>query len=161
MNRHAQPPKLPHGPAGANGFSMVEMLVALVVLSVGMLGVASLFANSMHSGSSAIARMQAVNLAADIADRIRANRRAGNAYAGAAANNSCAGAAAVSCTPAQMAANDLYVWQKQLSQAFMGGNATGAVTFTAGTPPTYTITVSWTEKAGAQQYQLQIQVPQS
>jgi type IV pilus assembly protein PilV len=140
---------------------MVEMLVALVVLSVGMLGIATLFATSMHSGSSAIARMQAVNLAADIADRIRANRRAANAYAGVAANNSCAGVAAVSCTPAQMAANDLYVWQQQLSQAFKSGSATGAVTFTAGTPPTYTITVSWTEKAGVQQYQLQTQVPQS
>jgi len=89
---------------------MVEMLVALVVLAVGMLGVASLFGISLHSGSSAIARMQAVNLAADIADRIRANRRAAGAYAGAAANNACTGAAAVSCSPAQMAADDLYWW---------------------------------------------------
>ena len=76
---------------------MVEMLVALVVLAVGMLGVASLFGISLHSGSSAISRMQAVNLATDLADRIRANRQAGNAYAGAAANNNCTGGCPGTC----------------------------------------------------------------
>jgi len=144
---------------------MVEMLVALVVLAVGMLGVASLFGISLHSGSSAITRMQAVNLATDLADRIRANRRAGNAYGGAAANNTCTGAAAVSCSPAQMAADDLYHWQRQLSQTIVGAAATGTVVVTAGTPPTYTITVNWNERAGTQvvtlPYQLQIQVPTS
>jgi type IV pilus assembly protein PilV len=148
---------------------MVEMLVALVVLAVGMLGVASLFGISLHSGSSAITRMQAVNLATDLADRIRANRRAGNgannAYGGAAANNSCTGAAAVSCTPAQMAADDLYHWQRQLSQTIVGAAATGTVVVTPGTPQTYTITVNWNERAGTQvvtlPYQLQIQVPTS
>ena len=144
---------------------MVEMLVALVVLAVGMLGVASLFGISLHSGSSAITRMQAVNLATDLADRIRANRRAGdgagNAYGGAAANNSCTGAAPVSCTPAQMAADDLYWWQRQLSRAIAGGTATGTVTEVDGIPATYTISITWTEKSGQQQYRLQIQVPTS
>ncbi len=149
---------------------MVEMLVALVVLAVGMLGVAILFGISLHSGSSAISRMQAVNLAADIADRIRANRRAGiapnNAYSGAAADNGCTGSGAVSCTPAQMAADDLYHWQRQLSQAIAGGTATGTVVVTPGTTPqSYTITVNWNERAGVGvttlQYQTTVQVPAS
>ncbi len=140
---------------------MVEMLVALVVLAVGMLGVASLFGISLHSGSSAIARMQAVNLAADIGDRIRANRRAAGAYNGAAADNHCVGTAAVSCSAAQMAADDLYWWQRQLSRAILGGTATGTVTEVDGTPATYTIRITWTEKTGSQQYQMQIQVPMS
>jgi type IV pilus assembly protein PilV len=144
---------------------MVEMLVALVVLAVGMLGVASLFGISLHSGSSAITRMQAVNLATDLADRIRANRQAGNSYAGAAANNGCTGAGAASCTPAQMAADDLFWWQRQLARTIVAAAATGTVVFTAGTPPTYTIAVNWNERAGVGvttlTYQLQIQVPTS
>ncbi len=163
MTPTLQPRRLEQYPARPRGFTMVEMLVALVVLAVGMLGVAILFGISLHSGSSAISRMQAVNLAADIADRIRANRRAGiapnNAYGGAAADNGCTGAGAVSCTPAQMAADDLYHWQRQLSRAIAGGTATGTVVVTPGTPQTYTILVSWTEKTGTLQYQMQVQAP--
>src|SRR5947208_8589588 len=152
---------MPQRPARPRGFTMIEMLVALVVLAVGMLGVAILFGISLHSGSSAISRMQAVNLAADIADRIRANRRAGiapnNAYGGAAADNGCTGAGGVSCTPAQMAADDLYHWQRQLSRAIAGGTATATVTVTPTTPQPYTILVRWTEKRRTLQYQMQVQ----
>ena len=139
------------------GFSLIEALVALVILAVGMLGVASLFAISMHAGSGAIARMQAVSLAGDLADRIRANRRAGVAYTGVGADNKCIGAGSASCTPEQLAANDIFVWQRQLTQALPGGTAKGVVTFVDGTPATYTVIVSWQEKDGLQTYQMQIQ----
>ena len=139
------------------GFTLVEMLVALVVLSVGMLGIAGLFTVSLRSGGSAIQRMQAVNLAADMADRIRANRRAGTAYTAAATatgtDKNCIGASAVVCTTADMAATDIYVWKKAITAAFKGGTATGQVDYAAATlptlPATYTITVSWKEQAQA------------
>jgi type IV pilus assembly protein PilV len=131
----------------SRGFTMVEMLVALVVLSVGMLGIASLFLTAMRSGGSAISRMHAVNLASDISDRIRANRRAGAGYtvAGVAADNICVGAGSVTCTPAQIAANDVFLWRGQIARTWPGGAASGTIAFVAGTPAEYTITVSWTE----------------
>ncbi len=63
-----------------SGFTMVEVLVALVVLAIGLLGIAALYLNSLQSGRTAIYRTQAVNLAADLADRIRMNRTAQAAY---------------------------------------------------------------------------------
>jgi type IV pilus assembly protein PilV len=136
------------GRSAARGVTMIEALVALVVLSLGMLGIATLYLTTLHAARSAISRMQAVNLVTDLADRIRANRTAGAAYAGAAANNNCVGGAigAVTCTPAQMAANDLFQWQAQLTAAGMlTGAPVGAVTFVAGTPATYTISLTWQE----------------
>jgi type IV pilus assembly protein PilV len=153
-------------PLRANGFSLVEMMVGLLVLSVGMLGVASLFATSLSSGSSAIARMQAVSLANDLADRIRSNPTAGVAYQGAAANHNCVGGniGAVSCSPQDMAANDLFVWNQQIADAWPGGSGVGQVTVVqvAGTAlNTYTIQVSWKESGVNQSgmsYQLTMQL---
>ena len=98
------------------GFTIVEALVALVVLAVGMLGIASLYVTTLRASGSATSRMQAINLAGDLGDRIRANRTAQAAYAGAAAANgtTCIGTA-VTCTAAQMAAHDLFVWQAAIA----------------------------------------------
>ncbi|HEV7433080.1 MAG TPA: type IV pilus modification protein PilV, partial [Steroidobacteraceae bacterium] len=105
----------------AHGFTIVEAMVALVVLAVGMLGIAGLYVTTLRSGGGAIYRMQAVNLASDLADRIRANRTANLAYLGPAANNNCYGAGAVDCAPALMAANDLLVWQNQIAAILPSG----------------------------------------
>jgi len=133
-------------PGRARGFTMVEALVALVVLAVGMLGMAGLYVTTLHSGSSAIYRMQAINLATDMADRIRANRTANLFYNDAPANNNCFGAAAVvDCTPEQMAQNDLFLWNTQIGQILP--NATGTVVAAgASSPWTYTITLTWYEQ---------------
>jgi prepilin-type N-terminal cleavage/methylation domain-containing protein len=89
------------------GFSIVEAMVALLVLSIGMLGIAGLYVTTLRASGSALLRTHAVNLAADMADRIRANPTAGAAYAGGAADNSCAGGG-VDCSPTQLAADDLF-----------------------------------------------------
>lgn len=142
------------GPARkSSGFSMVEALVALVVLGVGMLGIASLYVVTLRSSGSAISRMQAVNLASDLGDRIRANRTAATAYVlnGITADEEdeedesagCMGADR-NCSPAQMAAHDLHLWQQQVLAALPSAQATVAVD-TSTNPNTYTITVSWLE----------------
>jgi type IV pilus assembly protein PilV len=135
----------------SSGFTMVEALVALVVLAVGMLGISSLYITTLRASSSAISRMHAINLAGDIGDRIRANRTAGVAYdtgRSPIANNNCSGGAvgAVICTPAQLAADDLFRWRQQIAQTWPGGaNAVGQVVYQATTPATYQITISWQE----------------
>ncbi len=131
------------------GFTLLESLVAMVVLSVGMLGVGALYIESLQSGRDAVIRSKAVNLAADMADRIRSNRQGQAAYGGAAADNSCADTAATAttlCTPAQMAAHDLFLWNQMLNDSSIGiPDANGTVVFDGTTTPaTYTITVSWT-----------------
>ena len=142
------------------GFTIVEALVALVVLAVGMLGIASLYVTTLRASGSASSRMQAINLASDLGDRIRANRTAEAAYAGAAAANgtTCIGTG-VTCTPAQMAAHDLFVWQAAIATALPGA-ATGAVTVDAGAnPTTYQIQVSWVESGGLEQsYTMNLQI---
>ena len=128
------------------GFSIVEVMVALVVMAVGMLGIASLYVTTLRSSGSAMSRMQAVNLASDLADRIRANRFARAAYANPEAQRACIGTTA-NCSQADMAANDLFMWQQQIDD-LLPGNAQGLVQYVAGapnTPDTYTINVNWKE----------------
>jgi type IV pilus assembly protein PilV len=139
--------QMPRG--GAAGFTIVEVLVALVVLSVGMLGIAGLYVITLQSGGTAIYRTQAVNLASDMADRIRANRNAGVAYQnGASGALTCVGVGAVDCLPADMAADDLLQWDTELASTLPGGTGTVAVAGAAA-PLTYTITVTWSESGQA------------
>lgn len=128
------------------GYSLIEALVSLVVISVGMIGIAAMYGQGLGASRTALSRSVAMNLATAMADNIGANRLAQAAYAGAAANNNCdpTGGGGVDCTPAQMAAHDLWRWQQDIA-ALLGPNATGTVTYAAGTPPTYTITVTWDE----------------
>ena len=138
--------------AMARGFTMVETLVALVVLGVGLLGIASLYVVTLRTSGGAIYRMQAVNLASDLGARIRANPTAGTSYAGppATAPGTCTGPDK-SCTPEQMAAHDLYDWQEQIANT-LPGNPTGTVTVdTSTTPWTYEITITWLEAGDAEE----------
>jgi type IV pilus assembly protein PilV len=141
------------------GFSLIEAMVSLVVVSVGMIGIAALYGQGLSAGRTALYRTQAVNLAADMADRIRANRQGGAAYGGPAANNNCDPAGGANCTPAQMAANDLFAWGNQVAQQLPNGAGTVAYAGAA-VPPTYTITINWQETGlGPVNYQLVIGLP--
>jgi type IV pilus assembly protein PilV len=140
------------------GFGLIESLVALVVISVGMIGMAALYGQGLGASRTAYYRTQAVNLAADMADRIRVNRRGGASYGGAAANNGCDPGGGVNCTPAQMAAHDLFVWQAQVVALMPAG--VGVVQFAGTTPPTYTIQVTWTEVGlGPITHQIAVRIP--
>ena len=138
------------------GFSLVEVLIALVIMSVGMLGIAGLYVQSMQAGRTSMFRHHAVTLAGDVADRIRANPRAGIAYAGAGADNGCV-ATGVDCTEAEMAANDIFLWQRQAQDALPLGNVVVNLN-NAANPPIYAITVTWSEPEGVQSYAISVPV---
>ena len=138
------------------GFSLVEVLIALIIMSVGMLGIAGLYVQSLQAGRTSMFRHHAVHLAGDVADRIRANPTAGIAYEGGGANNNCV-AAGNDCSVAEMAANDVFLWDAQAT----GSLPNGAVQITFDdtvTPPNYTIAVSWDEPGDTPSYNVTIPV---
>ncbi|MGH8168689.1 MAG: type IV pilus modification protein PilV [Woeseiaceae bacterium] len=61
---------------GSRGLTLVEILIALLILSIGLLGLAGLQTMSLRFNTSAYYRTQATALAYDFADRMRANRQA-------------------------------------------------------------------------------------
>ena len=63
----------PQGLASQRGFSLIELLVAVLVMGVGVLGVTALQMVSLQNNRSALERGEAVHLAYDMMDRIRAN----------------------------------------------------------------------------------------
>lgn len=72
---------LPSGHRG-RGFSLVELLVAVLVMGIGVLGVSALQMVSLQNNQAALERGEAVHLAYDMMDRMRANP--GGAYGGLA-----------------------------------------------------------------------------
>ncbi|HTC38871.1 MAG TPA: type IV pilus modification protein PilV [Steroidobacteraceae bacterium] len=152
--KHKSPPCVARG----DGFTLVEVLVSLVVLSIGLLGIAKLMLFSSHSNDSAYLRSQATALAYEILDDMRANRQeaiiAGTYNTAAAVPAAVPGALCIgvgSCTtPTQLALYDLYQWGLHLN-ANSGAAPPGALpngqgsvtTVTAGTQTTVTIVVSW------------------
>jgi type IV pilus assembly protein PilV len=132
-------------PATPRGFTLIEVLVALVVMSVGMLGIAALYLEGLRAGRTAIYRTTAVNLAADMADRIRANEQAGNAYAGTGpgSDESCVNGDE-DCTPAELANDDWFSWNRQIETQLPEG-AGAEILVDGGPARIYTITLQWPE----------------
>jgi type IV pilus assembly protein PilV len=145
------------------GFSMVEVLVALVILSVGLLGVGRLTLTSLRESATALSRTRAVYLIGDIMERIRANPDAKDAYecatyAGGPTEHGCApsGAPARPCTARELAEDDLARWQALAHQALPlvgSGICNANVAYLAATsdaePARYRVELTWAERGSA------------
>lgn len=161
------------------GIGLVEVLVALIVMSVGMLGIASLYVTTLQSKTTALSRMKAVNLANDIAERIRANPSAASAYLLATTDATVAtDCTTANCTPEQMAASDLYQWDLMIHDTYNNdySNSTNGTGLPGGTnavqrsivlttpqsittPAALTINLAWSEpSSGTLSYALQVQL---
>lgn len=138
------------------GFSLVEVLITLVIMSIGMLGIAGLYVQSMQAGRTSMFRHHAVTLASDVADRIRANPRAGVAYTAAGADNNCVNGG-VNCDAAQMAGHDILLWKAQAAETLPAGDVVIVFDNTV-VPPTYQISINWVEPGETPSYVIIIPV---
>jgi type IV pilus modification protein PilV len=120
-----------------------------------MLGIGVMLLESVRASRAALHRTAAVILAADLGERIRANRVAGDAYALDA--GTVAGAPASECTvsdacdPSEVAAFDLYLWQRAVLAALPAAVASVQVAPVSGLPAnTYAITIQWAQPGDAE-----------
>lgn len=127
-----------------SGFTLLESLIATIVLSVGMLGIAALYVEGLKAGRTAVFRTTAVALASDMMDRIRANSAARDDYALGAANGDCVNSAK-DCSVTELAQHDVLVWQQEVAAVMPAGTDTD-INVALGPPfDQYTITISWPE----------------
>jgi len=119
-------------------FTLFEVLIAVLILSIGLLGLAGLQAAGMRNNNDAYMRSQASVLAYDMADRIRSNRAADfiTPLPNGTENTACLSTAG--CSPANLAAHDVFEWQTAIGDTLPLG--TGTITLNGNV---YTIAVSW------------------
>jgi type IV pilus assembly protein PilV len=117
--------RLPSLTNGSAGFTLIEVLISVVVLAIGLLGMAALQMNGLRNNQSAYFRAQATQLAYDMADRMRTNiveardAASGGTYNnGASTTNNCATGA---CTTAQMTGYDFSEWNAELTAQLPSG----------------------------------------
>ncbi len=131
------------------GFTLLEVLIALVLFSVGILGVGALLIVLQKTSNSSYVQQEAVQYAYDIIDRMHANQA--TTLAGGynipllgtppPVAPPCLG---FTCTPAQIATYDLSEWLTQLNTNLPKGTGT-IKTLGVGNYTTVTVTVSWND----------------
>ena len=130
--------RLPKQQAFQAGVTLIEILVTVVIISVGLLGVASLHLTSLRAGQGAHTRSQATALATDIIDRMRANSVAANAYVTKMGDNA-------PITPTGLVDTDKKQWLDALAEALPNGD--GSVEpDTIATRPAFRVTIQWHER---------------
>ena len=148
----------------ARGFTLLETLVALVVLSVGLLGAAAMLLDSLRNQAGALHAAMAASLVRDMADRIRANPRGGAHYrSGSPAAGTWACDEANGCDIAQLAAADLAHFASAARALFPHIEIEARVEYAPATGPAtparYLITLRWSDPrdvAGAHSAALQV-----
>jgi type IV pilus assembly protein PilV len=115
---------------GVRGFTLLEVLIALLVFSLGLIGLAGLLVLSVKTNHAATQRTQATFLAQSLAERMRANiigvwqANYDNAALTAVPATTCNPTAPAGCNPAGIASWDLSVWFDQVMQSLPAPSAT-------------------------------------
>lgn len=129
------------------GFTLIETLVALLVLSLGLLGLAALQAQSLRFNTDAYLRTQATTLAYDILDRMRANNTGASSGAyerTAAPTGTIKNCDSVTCNATELALYDCDRWYKALAARLPRPLTTASSIDSTGNQ--HTVTIRWTER---------------
>lgn len=121
-----------------SGITMIEVLVAVLILAIGLLGVAGLQSISLKNTTDVFFDQQAMSYSQDLINRIMANQAAasdGDYSDTPPANEPGTDCSSVVCTSAQMAAWDLWQWNDGLTTGF-------------GAPPFAAANVGWDDPTG-------------
>lgn len=130
-----------------HGFSMLEILITLFLLTMWLLASAGVQSSSLQFTKAAAFRTQAVYLATELGERMQANKaeavKGTYAYGGGTVTTSTNCMAAL-CSSAALASFDLAEWSARVTSTLP--NATVSVTGAAANPITYSIVISWTDR---------------
>jgi type IV pilus assembly protein PilV len=144
-----------------SGFTLLEVLIAMLVLSIGLLGIGKLMMLSARANDSAYMRTQATALGYTILDAMRANRQAALVQAYDTGMGAFPGAVvctvAAPCNSGQQAQNDLNLWGTSLAAALpLGQGSIATVTspdvVTGANNVTATVIVQWSDKVAEQSF---------
>lgn len=129
---------------------MIEVLVTFMIIALALLGTAGLQAYAMRSSQGGQFRSQAVFLAADLAERMEANKIgavAGSYVQGTSSTPNTLSTACTSsaCNPTDLATFDLSQWQNAIA-AVLPQSSWIVTQTTSGNPSIYTITISWVDR---------------
>lgn len=132
------------------GFTLLEVMIALVIFSIGLLGLAGLQAGGLRTNTQAQLRTIAVIQAYDMAERIRANPRGiedGDYDALDDDTPTAEDCISAACTAAEMAIYDYYEWETINQDVLPSGHGTvTSALIGGGATRLFTITVMWDEE---------------
>lgn len=138
----------------SRGFTIIEILAALLVIAVAVIGIAALYSDASRTQVEEHIHLQAAELAEQIAKRIRENKVGRVGYAGTVGVVCNPHPRATS--PIDAAANEAACWEDRVEKALPSG--LGTITRdTSTTPVKYIVSVSWSvPQKGAASYVLQV-----
>jgi type IV pilus assembly protein PilV len=144
MNKISLPIHRIQSSKSSTGFTLIEVLIALLILAIGVLGIAALQFKALKYSYDSNVRNQISFLASDIADRMRINRTNISAYpANYTVDIDSPSAACNNATGANVA-NDLLCWYNAIDAAMPHGS-TANITVVGSL---YTVAMGWTDREG-------------
>lgn len=138
----------------SRGFTLLEALIGFLILSIGMLGIASLQAISLKSGKTSVYGSVAMMKVDELFESMRANPSATalTAYEaagdGVGIDHGCTGTK--DCTEVQLAQEDVFWWKQNLTAGLPDTTTTAVSIITIAPPPSRLVTVridiNWNER---------------